>query len=187
MVTVEDVLGDTDAKMRRSVAALTRELNSVRTGRASPALVENLMVDYYGVPTPLNQLSSISVPEARVLLIQPWDKGSLKDVEKSILTSNLGLVPNNDGNSVRVNIPILTEERRRELVRIVGRVVEDSLVSVRNIRREGLERLRRLEKDKLLSQDDGRRAQDRLQQLTDAFSEQMAALKSEKEDEVMEV
>ncbi len=187
MVTVEDVLGDTDAKMRMSVAALTRELNSVRTGRASPALVENLMVDYYGVPTPLNQLSSISVPEARVLLIQPWDKGSLKDVEKSILTSNLGLVPNNDGNSVRVNIPILTEERRRELVRIVGRVVEDSLVSVRNIRREGLERLRRLEKDKLLSQDDGRRAQDRLQQLTDAFSEQMAALKSEKEDEVMEV
>ena len=124
MVTVEDVFGDIDAKMRRSVAALTRELNSIRTGRASPSLVENLMVDYYGVPTPLNQLSSISVPEARVLLIQPWDKGSLKEVEKSILTSNLGLVPNNDGNSIRVNIPILTEERRRDLVRVVGRVVE---------------------------------------------------------------
>ncbi len=187
MVTVEDVFGDTDAKMRRSVAALTRELNSIRTGRASPSLVENLMVDYYGVPTPLNQLSSISVPEARVLLIQPWDKGSLKEVEKSILTSNLGLVPNNDGNSIRVNIPILTEERRRDLVRVVGRVVESSLVSLRNIRREGLERLRRLERDKDISQDDGRRAQDRLQQLTAAFSEQMAVLKSEKEAEVMEV
>ena len=187
MVTVEDVLGDSDAKMKSSVAALTRELSSIRTGRASPSLVENLMVDYYGVPTPLNQLSSISVPEARVLLIQPWDKGSLKEVEKSILTSNLGLVPNNDGNAIRVNIPILTEERRRDLVRVVGRVVEDSLVSIRNIRREGIERLRRLERDKELSQDDGRRAQGRLQQLTDAFSEQMAALKSEKEAEVMEV
>ena len=187
MVTVEDVFGDIDAKMRRSVAALTRELNSIRTGRASPSLVENLMVDYYGVPTPLNQLSSISVPEARVLLIQPWDKGSLKEVEKSILTSNLGLVPNNDGNSIRVNIPILTEERRRDLVRVVGRVVETSLVSLRNIRREGLERLRRLEKDKDISQDEGRRVQDRLQQLTAAFSEQMAVLKSEKEAEVMEV
>ena len=187
MVTVEDVLGDSDARMKSSVAALTRELNSIRTGRASPSLVENLMVDYYGVPTPLNQLSSISVPEARVLLIQPWDKGSLKEVEKSILTSNLGLVPNNDGNAIRVNIPILTEERRRDLVRVVGRVVEDSLVSIRNIRREGIERLRRLERDKELSQDEGRRAQGRLQQLTDAFSERMAVLKSEKEAEVMEV
>ena len=145
------------------------------------------MVEYYGVPTPLNQLSSISVPEARVLLIQPWDKESLKDVEKGILKSDLGLVPNNDGNAIRVNIPIPTEERRRELVRLVGRAVEDALVAVRNIRRDSLERMRKLEKDKELSRDESKRAQDQLQQLTDSFAKRLDTLKGEKEAEVMEV
>ena len=187
MATVAEVLAETDSRMKKSVEALRRELNSIRTGRASPVLVEGLKVDYYGVPTPLNQLASISVPEPRVLMIQPWDKESLKDVEKGVLKSDLGLVPNNDGNAIRINIPTLTEERRRELVRLVGRNVEESHVAVRNIRRDSLERFREMEKSKELSQDENRRAQEQLQRLTDGYIGQMDVLRQEKETEVMEV
>ena len=187
MATPEEVLANTDSRMQRSVDALKRELNTIRTGRASPTLVEHLTVEYYGAPTPMNQLASISVPEARVLMIQPWDKQSIKDVERSILTSDLGLVPNNDGTAIRINIPVLTEERRRELVRLVGRKVEDGLVSLRNIRRDSLENFRAMERGKELSQDESRRAQDQLQTLTNAFSDQMNQLKQDKEAEVMEV
>jgi ribosome recycling factor len=187
MATANEVLSETDARMRRSVEALIRDLDSIRTGRASPALLENLMVDYYGVPTPLNQLASISVPEARVLMIEPWDKQSMPDVERGILKSDLGLVPNNDGTVIRIGIPILTEERRRELVRLIGRKVEDAHVAVRNVRREALQRLRDLERDKALSKDDGRRAQDKLQLLTDSYIREMDKLRQEKETEVMEV
>ena len=187
MATPEEVLANTDSRMQRSVDALKRELNTIRTGRASPTLVEHLTVEYYGAPTPMNQLASISVPEARVLMIQPWDKQSIKNVERSILTSDLGLVPNNDGTAIRINIPVLTEERRRELVRLVGRKVEDGLVSLRNIRRDSLENFRAMERGKELSQDESRRAQDQLQTLTNAFSDQMNQLKQDKEAEVMEV
>ncbi len=187
MATPEEVLANTDSRMQRSVDALKRELNTIRTGRASPTLVEHLTVEYYGAPTPMNQLASISVPEARVLMIQPWDKQSIKDVERSILTSDLGLVPNNDGTAIRINIPVLTEERRRELVRLVGRKVEDGLVSLRNIRRDSLENFRAMERGKELSQDESRRAQDQLQTLTNAFSDRMNQLKQDKEAEVMEV
>lgn len=187
MATPEEVLANTDSRMQRSVDALKRELNTIRTGRASPTLVEHLTVEYYGAPTPMNQLASISVPEARVLMIQPWDKQSIKDVERSILTSDLGLVPNNDGTAIRINIPVLTEERRKELVRLVGRKVEDGLVSLRNIRRDSLENFRAMERGKELSQDESRRAQDQLQTLTNAFSDQMNLLKQDKEAEVMEV
>lgn len=187
MATPEEVLANTDSRMQRSVDALKRELNTIRTGRASPTLVEHLTVEYYGAPTPMNQLASISVPEARVLMIQPWDKQSIKDVERSILTSDLGLVPNNDGTAIRINIPVLTEERRKELVRLVGRKVEDGLVSLRNIRRDSLENFRAMERGKELSQDESRRAQDQLQTLTNAFSDQMNRLKQDKEAEVMEV
>ena len=187
MASQEDVLSETDSRMQKSVEALKRELNSIRTGRATPTLVENLMVDYYGVPTPLNQLASISVPEARVLMIQPWDKQSVKDLEKGILRADLGLVPNNDGNAIRINIPTLTEERRRDLVRLVARKVEEASVAARNIRRDGLERLREMERNKDLSQDENRRAQDQLQKLTDAHISQMGTLKRDKETEVMEV
>ena len=187
MATAKEVLGEIDTRMGRSVEVLVRELNSIRTGRASPALVEDLMVDYYGVPTPLNQLASISVPEARVLMIEPWDKQSMVDVEKGILKSDLGLVPNNDGTAIRLGIPTLTEDRRRELVRLVGRKVEDAHVSVRNIRRDGLETLRGMEKDKTLSKDDGRRAQEQLQAVTDGHIREMDKLRQEKETEVMEV
>ncbi len=187
MVTENDVLADTDARMKRSVQALEREFDSIRTGRASPALVENLMVDYYGVPTPLKQLSSISVPEARLLMIQPWDKQAVENVEKGILKSDLGLVPNNDGETIRISIPQLTEERRRDLVRLVGRKTEDGHVSVRNVRRDSLDTLRTMEKEKELSKDESRRAQDQLQKLTDAYVQQMDDLRSGKEAEVMEV
>jgi ribosome recycling factor len=173
--------------MGMSVEALKRELSTIRTGRASPALVENLTVDYYGVPTPLVQLASISVPEARSLLIQPWDKQTLKEVEKAVLMSDLGLVPNNDGNLIRINIPVLTEDRRREMARLVSRKVEEGHVSVRNIRRDSLGTFRTMEGEKELSQDESRRAQSDLQQLTDSFVDQMNGLKKEKEAEVMEV
>ena len=187
MATTEEVLLETDERMQKSVGALKRELNTIRTGRASPALVETLTVEYYGVPTPMNQLASISVPEARVLMIQPWDKQSIKEVERSILMSDLGLTPNNDGAAIRLNIPIPTEERRKELVRLVGRKVEDGLVSIRNIRRDSLADFRAMEKNKELSQDESRRAQDQLQEITDTFSNQMQEMKQEKEAEVMEV
>ena len=187
MVSANDVLADTNSRMEKSVAALTRELNSVRTGRASPALLENLPVDYYGASTPLNKLASISVPEARVLMIQPWDKQVLEEVERSILKSDMGLVPNSDGTVIRISIPTLTEERRRDLVRLVRRKLEEGHVAVRNIRRVSLERLRQMEKDKVLSRDDGKRAQDQLQQVTDAFISKMDGLGQEKEAEVMEV
>jgi ribosome recycling factor len=187
MATADEVLLETDDRMQRSVEALRRELNTIRTGRASPALIETLTVEYYGVPTPMNQLASISVPEARVLMIQPWDRQSIRDVERSILTSDLGLVPNNDGTAIRLNIPVLTEERRRELVRLVGRKVEDGLVSLRNIRRDSLGGFRSMERNKELSQDKSRSAQNQLQEITNAFSSQMQEMKQEKEAEVMEV
>ncbi|MCY3543003.1 MAG: ribosome recycling factor [Chloroflexota bacterium] len=187
MATAEDVLLETDDRMQKSVDALKRELNTIRTGRASPALVETLTVEYYGIPTPMNQLASISVPEARVLMIQPWDKQSIKDVERSILMSDLGLTPNNDGTAIRLNLPVLTEERRRELVRLVGRKVEDGLVSIRNIRRDSLGEFRAMERNKEISQDESRYMQEELQEITNAFSSQMQEMKQEKEAEVMEV
>lgn len=187
MNTVQDVITDTNSRMQRSVESLNRELNTVRTGRASSSLVESLLVDYYSVPTPLGQIANITVPEARSLLIQPWDKQSLKEVERTILTSDLGLVPNNDGTQIRINIPVLTEERRKELVKIVGQKVEGGLISLRNIRRDSLETFRKMEKEKTISQDEGRRAQAELQSLTDEFSSAMTDIKSQKESEVMQV
>ena len=148
MPDVEEVLLEIDERMDRSVDSLVRDLNTIRTGRANPALVDTLMVDYYGAPTPLNQISSISVPEPRLLVIQPWDKQAIGNIEKSILTSDLGLMPNSDGAVIRISIPPLTEERRRDLVRLVGRRVEEGNVAVRNIRRDGLETLRSMEKSK---------------------------------------
>lgn len=182
-----ELLAKTTGRMQKSTESLTRDLNSVRSGRASPSLIENLKVEYYGTPTPLNQLASISVPEARVLMIQPWDKQSITDLEKSILKSELGLVPNNDGTVIRINIPPLTEERRKELVRLVGKKVEESHISIRNIRRSSLESIRAMEKDKTLSQDESRRAQEQLQQVTDKYIERMDSLGREKESEVMEI
>ena len=187
MTTTPEVLAETEVRMNKSVEALTRELTSIRTGRASPALVENITVDYYGVPTPMNQLASISVPEARVLMITPWDKQSLKEVEKCLMKSDLGLMPNNDGNAIRINIPTLTEERRRDLVKIVGRKVEEAHVSVRNVRRVSQDEFRQLERGKELSQDEARKAQEQLQRMTDSYIGRMDSLRKQKEAEVTEV
>lgn len=187
MTTQDSIIKETDSRMRKSIESLNREMSVIRTGRANPALVEDILVDYYGVPTPLNQLSSISIPEARVLMIQPWDKQSLKDIEKGIQLANIGLTPNNDGTVVRLSLPILTEERRRELVRIVKSKVEDGHVSIRNIRRDSITILRNMEKDSEISQDESRRSQDRLQILTDGYISKMDLIGKEKESEVMEV
>ena len=187
MEDIEEILKNTKERMTKSVDSLQRDLSSVRTGRASTNLVENLDVEYYGNSTPLNQLSSISVPEARTIVIQPWDKESLQEIEKSILKSDLGLTPNSDGVIIRINVPELTEERRREMVKLVGNLVEEGHVAIRNIRRDSLEKIRTLDKDKEISQDDGRRAQQELQNVTDSFISEMDSIKSQKEKEVMEV
>lgn len=187
MADIDDVLLDTGERMEKSVAALGRELGSVRTGRASPTLVENLLVDYYGAPTPLKQIASITTPEAAQLAIQPWDRSAVKEVEKSVLRSNLGLMPNSDGAIIRINIPPLNEERRRELARVIGRKVEDGRVSVRNVRRSGVESLRAMERGKEISEDESRRAQDEVQELTNLHIAQMNEMEKAKEAEVMEV
>ena len=166
MTNVENILDSTKGRMQKSVESLARDLGGVRSGRASTSLVENVKVDYYGTQTPLNQLSSITIPEARTIMIQPWDKESLSEIEKSILTGAIGLVPNNDGNTIRINVPELTEERRKEMVKVVGSLVEQAHVAARNIRRDSLETFRSMERNKDLSQDESRRAQGDLQEVT---------------------
>ena len=187
MVMPQDLISQTDTKMSKSVEALSRNLDTVRTGRANPALVEGILVDYYGTPAPLIQLGSISVPEPRVLMVQPWDKQAVVEVEKSILKSDIGLVPNNDGTNIRINIPELTEERRKDLAKVVRQKSEEAKVSVRNIRRDTLEQIRGMEKDKRLSADDSRQFQAQLQKLTDQHISNMDNIASKKEAEIMEV
>ena len=173
--------------MNRSMEALDRELASLRTGRATPSLVENVSVDYYGSPTPLKQIASISAPDARALMIQPWDRQALRDIERSLMQSEMGFNPSNDGNIITVPIPPLNQERRQELVRLLKRKIEDGKVSVRNVRRDGLESLRKLERDKAISQDQNRRSQDQLQKTTDSFIKNIDQVSSAKEAEIMQV
>jgi len=184
---VEDTLRDAEHRMQSAVAALDRELDTVRTGRARPALVETLKVDYYGAPTPLNQLATINAPEPRMITIQPWDKSQLGTIEKAIQKSDLGLNPTNDGNIIRLLIPALTEERRKELVKVVHKKTEDGRVAVRNVRRDCLEALRKLQHDKQISDDEERRAQDRLQKLTDKYVAEIDKHGHAKEQELLEV
>ncbi|MDY6836256.1 MAG: ribosome recycling factor [Chloroflexota bacterium] len=183
---IEDVLKSIDTKMDKSVKSLEKDMAGIRTGRAAPSLVENIRVDYHGVPTPLNQIASISAPEVRLLVIQPWDRSALSSVEKAILKSDLGLSPNNDGNIIRLVIPPLTEERRMDLVKLLRKRVEDSKVSLRNLRREAMDQLKGLEKEKKISQDDLRRALDRLQKVTDCFVEETDKIGDRKKNEIME-
>jgi ribosome recycling factor len=185
--TDTDVLSDADDRMGKAIDALKRTLATIRTGRASPSLVENVQVEYYGTPTPMNQLATIAIPEARLILIQPWDKKALSDIEKALLASDLGLNPSNDGTVIRLPIPPLSEERRRDLVRTLGQRIENGKVSVRNVRRSAMEQLRNLEKAKEMSQDEARRAQDDLQQLTDAHIDAIDDIAKAKEAEIMQV
>ena len=185
--TIEEVLSNADSRMSKTVEAVQRELGTLRTGRATPSVLENLTVEYYGVPTPLNQLATITAPEARLIMIQPWDKQALRDVEKSILKSELGFNPTNDGNVIRVPVPPLSQERRLELVKLLKRKIEDGKVAARNVRRDALEGIRSMERAKVISQDDNRRAQEQLQKATNLYVARIDEVSSAKETEIMQV
>ncbi|GAP08250.1 MAG TPA: ribosome recycling factor [Anaerolinea thermolimosa] len=184
---IKETIKEAETRMKGALQSLEEDLAGIRTGRASPALVERLQVEYYGVPTPLMQLASISVPEARVLLIRPFDASSLKAIERAILASELGLTPNNDGKAIRLNIPPLTEERRRELVKVVNNRLEEARVAVRNVRRDLMKELREFEKEKLISEDDLKKAEEELQKATDRFIQEIDEVGQRKEKEIMEV
>ena len=186
MATTQAVQKDAESRMQGAVETLTREFAGVRTGRATAALLEGIRVDYYNTPTPVNQVASISVPDPRTLLIQPWDASLLTKVEKAIQKSDLGLTPANDGKVIRLNMPPLNEERRKQLAKAVGKLAEEARVAVRNIRREAKDRLRGLAKDKKISEDDEKRSEADLQKLTDRFIQKIDELLKKKEQEILE-
>jgi len=184
-MTVTDILAPAEERMKGAIASLMNEFRTIRTGRANPALLDRVEVEYYGSPTPLKSLANISVPDGRSLLIQPFDKSGLKDIEKAIHNSGLGLTPNNDGSVVRINIPALTEERRKELVKQVRKVAEEQRVAVRNVRRDVADELKKLKGAQ--SEDEIKRQEDALQKLTDKYVKEIDRLASAKEAEIMEV
>jgi ribosome recycling factor len=184
---LKEVYKEAETRMKGAIQSLEEDLSGIRTGRAHPALVEKLPVEYYGTPTPLVQLASISVPEPRSLLIKPFDPATLKTIERSILASDLGLTPNNDGRQIRLNLPALTEERRRDLVKLVHHRLEDSRVAVRNVRRDMIKDLREFEEEKMISEDDLKKGEEELQKITDRFIEDINVIGERKEKEIMEV
>lgn len=184
---MQELLRDAEEKMVKSIAALQKDLATLRAGRATPALLDKILVEYYGVPTPVAQMASVSVPEARTLVIQPWDKGTVKDIEKAILKSDLGMTPISDGTVIRLPIPQMTEERRLELVKTVRKKGEDCKVAVRNVRREANDMLKELEKSSEISEDDLKRSQDEVQKLTDKHVKQVEEVVDTKEKDIMEV
>jgi len=184
---IKETMRETEGAMKKTIEALEGDLRTIRTGRASPALVERVSVEYYGTPTPLNQLATIAAPEPQLLTIRPYDPGSLRDIERAILSSDLGLTPNNDGKLIRLIIPPLNEERRLELVKLVRRRAEEAKVSIRNIRRDTLDDLREFEKEKLISEDDFFRGRDDLQELTDRYIKQIDEIQEHKETEIKEI
>ncbi len=184
---IEEIYQQTEAKMQKTVENLQYELNKFRTGKASAALLDGVKVNYYGSVVPLKQAANISVPEARLISIQPWDKSMINEIEKAILKSDLGLTPQNDGNLIRLPIPQLTEERRKELVKQAKRLGEESKISLRNSRRDANEALKKAEKDSQISEDDSHRAQEKIQKLTDSYVEKIDELLKKKEAEIMEI
>ncbi len=184
---IEDLIEDAKRRMDKSIEATRNEFNSVRTGRASPALLDRIQVDYYGQKTPLKQLATINAPEPRLLTVQPFDPSSLRAIERAIQESDLGLTPSNDGKVIRLPIPQLTEERRKELVKLVRQMAEESRVAVRNVRRDGMDRLKRAEKEGEISQDEHRSLADRVQQLTDREIKQINDMLAAKEAEIRTV
>lgn len=181
------IKGVSEDKMKKSVGALQDEFNTIRTGRASASLFDKIRVEYYGQKTPLNQVATISIPEARLVVIQPWDKSVLGEIEKAIQMSELSVNPNNDGKIIRISIPPLTEERRKEYVKVAKNMAEQSRVAIRNIRRDANEELKKLEKSGELSEDDEKRAQDEIQKLTDHYIEEINKLLEAKEAEILEI
>jgi ribosome recycling factor len=187
MTPAKKVLADYEEKMKKVVTATKREFAAVRTGRASVSLVEGIHIDYYGAPTPLKQLANISTPDVKLILIQPWDPSSIGEIEKAIQKSNLGVMPSNDGKVVRISIPPLSEERRQELIKITKKMAEDGRVSLRTVRRDANEHLKKLEKDKLATEDESFKTQEEIQKLTDKYIKEIDQILAEKDKELMEV
>lgn len=186
-MTTNELLKEGERRMQQVIAATKKSFAAVRTGRANPALLDRIVVSYYGTPTPLTQMAGISAPEPRLLVISPWDKNSIKDIERAILSSDLGLTPTNDGSVIRLAIPPLTEERRKELVKIVRKDTEDFRVAVRNIRRDLNEAVKKMEKNGDISEDESRRVQDEIQDLTNKYIAEIDNLLAQKEKEILEV
>jgi ribosome recycling factor len=186
-MTIEQVHAQAEDKMKHTIDALHREYGGVRTGRASISILDGIKVDYYGSQVPINQVANLSIPDPRQITIQPWDTTLIKDIEKAILKSDLGLTPNNDGKLIRLPIPSLTEERRKQLVKVVKRMAEECRISIRNSRREAIEVIKKLEKDKEIPEDNSHKAQDKIQKLTDDYAQQINTIQEHKEQEVMEI
>lgn len=184
---VKEIINDAEQRMKKAIEHLKQDLASLRAGRANPAMLDKVMVNYYGTPTPINQLANITVPEARLLIIQPWDKSVIPEIEKAIMKSDLGVTPTNDGNVVRIAIPQLTEERRKELVKVAKKRAEDAKVAVRNIRREANDEIKAKEKEKAISEDEAKKAADDIQKLTDKYVKDIDLIFQAKEKDIMEV
>ncbi len=184
---IDDVLSETEDKMKKANEALRRELQNIRTGRAAPGLIEKLLVEVYGTSTPLNQLSTVTAAEARMLTVQPWDKNTMGAIEKAIQKSELNLSTSNDGKIIRVPFPPLTEQRRKDLVKVVKSKVEDGKISIRNIRRDNMNDLKELLHEKMISEDDDKRAHEKIQQLTDRYTQEAESIGHHKEQEILEV
>jgi ribosome recycling factor len=183
-MTIKEIIHDTEMKMKKTVEATQREFSAIRTGRAQTALVDGMKVDYYGAPTPLRQLAAVSTPDARLIVIQPWDKNSMADIEKAILKSDIGITPTNDGKVIRLSIPPLTQERRSELDKVLKKIAEDGRVSIRTARHAAIEHAKKLEKDKLATEDERFKAQEDIQKLTDKYIKEIDTHLSAKEKEI---
>lgn len=184
---MKELIKNTEEKMNKTVAVLERDYKSIRAGRANAAVLDRIAVDYYGVPTPIQQMAAVSVPEPRVLMIQPWDATTLKTIEKAILTSDIGINPQNDGRVIRLSFPPLTEERRKEIVKDVRKIAEDSKVAVRNTRRDAIEKLKGLKKNNLVTEDDVTNGEKQIQNLTDKYCKEIDELAALKEKEILEI
>ena len=184
---MNELIKNTEEKMRKSIDALEREYKSIRAGRANAAVLDRVSVDYYGVPTPVQQMAAVSVPEPRTLLITPWDKSTLRDIEKAILTSEIGINPQNDGTCIRLNFPPLTEERRKDIVKDIRKKGEDAKVAVRNQRRDALDKLKGLKKSNAITEDDESNGEKKIQNLTDKFCKEIEEIQAIKEKEIMEI
>lgn len=183
-MTLREIMHDTETKMKKTVEATQREFGTVRTGRASGAILDNIKVEYYGTPTPLKQVAAVTTPDARLVVVQPWDKNVLADIEKAILKSDLGIAPTNDGKVIRLSIPPLTQERRAELDKVLKKIAEDGHVSIRTSRHAAIEHVRKIEKDKVITEDEKFKAQEDIQKLTDKFIKEIDAILAAKEKEV---
>ena len=184
---MEEILEEAEKKMQKTVESISGQLARLRTGKASPALLEGIKVDYYGIPTPINQIASISTPEPRLIVIHPWDKSAVSAIEKAIQSSDLGLNPNSDGTVIRIPIPPLTEERRKELLKVAKNIAEEGKVAIRNIRRETIEKIKKMQKDGEIPEDDSYRLQDKVQDLTEKYTKKIDEILKNKEEEIMTV